>query len=66
MTNRSKNLPIYILLIGALVFSVSYNIYQAQKIETLENTITCNSFLDPFDYNKIKEEIMRLENVKYE
>ena len=66
MTNRIKNLPLFVLLIGGLIFSVSYNFYQAQQIEYLENTITCNSFLDPFDYNKIKREIMRLENVKYE
>lgn len=66
MTHRIKNLPLFVLLVGGLIFSVCYNFYQAQKIEHLENTIICNTFLDPFDYSKIKEEIMRLEHIKYE
>jgi hypothetical protein len=66
MTNRIKNLPLFVFLVGGLFFSAGYNFYQAQRIKDLENTIASNGFLDPFNYEKIKEEITRLENVKYE
>jgi len=66
MTNRIKNLPLFVLLVGSLVISAGYNLYQAQKIKDLENTIVSDDFLDPFNYETIKQEIIRLENVKYE
>lgn len=59
-------MSLFVLLVGGLLFSAGYNFYQAQRIKDLENTIVSNGFLDPFNYEKIKEEITRLENVKYE
>lgn len=66
MINRCNNLVIFVILVGGLIFSIGYNVYQAEIINDLENTISCHSIVDPFDYEKIKEEILRLENVKYQ
>lgn len=66
MTNRCNNLTTLVILIGALIFSIGYNFHQAQVINKLQNTISFHSVSDPFDYEKIKQEILRLENVKYE
>lgn len=66
MTNRCNNLTVLVILIGSLIFSIGYNFHQAQIIDRLQNTIKFHSVSDPFDYEKIKQEILRLENVKYE
>lgn len=66
MTNRCTNLTALVILVGCLIFSIGYNLHQAQTIERLQNTIKFHSVSDPFDYEKIKEEILRLENVKYQ
>lgn len=63
MTSRSKKLAVFTLLIGALIFSVSLNFYQSSVIDRLMAVQTAN---DTFDYEAIKQEIQRLENVKYE
>jgi hypothetical protein len=65
MTNRCNGLATLVVLIGGLIFSIGYNFYQAHEIKTLQNTINCHSAVDPFDCEKIKQEILRLENVKY-
>jgi hypothetical protein len=66
MINRSPNLTLYVIILGFLCFSVGYNFHLTQRINQLENIIHCNALMDPFDYEKIKAEILRLENVKYE
>lgn len=66
MINRSPNLTLYVIILGFLCFSIGYNFHLTQRINQLENIVHCNTFMDPFDYEKIKEEILRLENVKYE
>jgi len=66
MNHRIKNLPIIVLVFGSLFFSVSYNIYQAKRIQDLENNIVVKNLLEPFNYEEIKGEILRLENIKYE
>lgn len=66
MTNRSPHLTLYITILGLLCFSMGYNLHLTQRINQLESIIHCNTFIDPFDYERIKQEILRLENTKYE
>lgn len=66
MINRSPHLTLYVIILGFLCFSIGYNFHLTQRINQLENIVHCNTLMDPFDYEKIKEEILRLENIKYE
>lgn len=66
MIDRSPNLTLYVIILGFLCFFTAYHFYLTQRINHLENIVHCNTLMDPFDYEKIKGEILRLENVKYE
>lgn len=62
MIDRKPTLTVVTLLIGAICFSVGYNVYLYNR---LKNTDTDNHFLrcgtNEFEFEKIKEEIKRLE-----
>lgn len=66
MIDRSPHLTLYVIILGLLCFSMGYSFHLTQKINQLESIIHCNTFIDPFDYERIKQEILRLENTKYE
>lgn len=66
MINRSNNLTYFTVCIGCLLLSIGYNIYLSERIRDLENTIHCNRWVSPFDYEQIKNELLRLDKVKYE
>ena len=60
MIHRSKHLSVYVVLIGTLLFSVGFNILQYQRIKSLEH-LSSNSWVTDVEYQKIKQEIERLE-----
>lgn len=62
-----KPLQIFLLviLIGTLILSLGYNYHLVQCLNKLENTIHCSLFMSPLEYQKITEELNRLENTKY-
>jgi Tfp pilus assembly protein PilO len=65
MTYRKKELTFFVILAGCLLLSLGYNWHLSRVIQRLENTIQRNSWVTPLEYQKIVEEIKRLENVKY-
>lgn len=66
MTYRKKELTFFVVLIGCLLLSLGYNWHLIQCVQRLENSIICNRWLSPLEYQKITEELKRLENTKYE
>jgi len=65
MIHRKQELTFFVILIGCLLLSLGYNWHLSRCIQRLENTIQRNSWVTPLEYQKIVEEIKRLENVKY-
>jgi Tfp pilus assembly protein PilO len=65
MIYRKKELTFFVILAGCLLLSLGYNWHLSRVIQRLENTIQRNSWVTPLEYQKIVEEIKRLENVKY-
>lgn len=65
MTHRKKELTFFVILAGCLLLSLGYNWHLSRVIQRLENTIQRDSWVTPLEYQKIVEEIKRLENVKY-
>jgi hypothetical protein len=65
MIHRKKELTFFVILAGCLLLSLGYNWHLSRVIQRLENTIQRNSWVTPLEYQKIVEEIKRLENVKY-
>lgn len=67
MTQRPVGvLTLFVLLFGCLFLSLGYNIHLIHCIQKLENSIQCNYWLTPSEYEQIKKELDRLEKVKYE
>jgi Tfp pilus assembly protein PilO len=66
MIHRKKELTFFIILAGCLLLSLGYNWHLSRAIQRLENTIQRYSWVTPLEYQKIVEEIKRLENVKYQ
>jgi hypothetical protein len=60
MIHRSKHLSVYVILIGTLLFSLGFNIVQHKRIKSLEH-LSGNSWVTDVEYQKIKQEIERLE-----
>jgi Tfp pilus assembly protein PilO len=65
MMHRKKELTFFVILAGCLLLSLGYNWHLSRVIQRLENTIQRDSWVTPLEYQKIVEEIKRLENVKY-
>jgi Tfp pilus assembly protein PilO len=65
MIHRRKELTFFVILAGCLLLSLGYNWHLSRVIQRLENTIQRDSWVTPLEYQKIVEEIKRLENVKY-
>ena len=65
MIHRKKELTFFVILAGCLLLSLGYNWHLSRVIQRLENTIQRYSWVTPLEYQKIVEEIKRLENVKY-
>jgi hypothetical protein len=66
MINRSKHLPIYILLIGIILFSVGINIVFYNRILILQDfMVGANPWVDLEQFHSMKQEIQRLQNDKY-
>jgi Tfp pilus assembly protein PilO len=65
MIHRKKELTFFVILVGCLLLSLGYNWHLSWCIQRLENAIQRNSWVTPLEYQKIVEEIKRLENVKY-
>jgi Tfp pilus assembly protein PilO len=66
MIHRKKELTFFVILAGCLLLSLGYNWHLSRVIQRLENTIQRYSLVTPLEYQKIVEEIKRLENVKYQ
>jgi Tfp pilus assembly protein PilO len=66
MIHRKKESTFFVILVGLLLISLGYNWHLTQCIQRLENSIQCNRWLTPLEYQKITEELKRLENTKYE
>lgn len=64
MLYRSKHMSCYCLLVGGLLFSLGFNFIQYYRIQKLES-YTVQNWLSVPEYEIIKTEIERLENVKY-
>lgn len=65
MIYRSNYLTLFVVMLGALLFSIGFNAHLYQKVQSLENTLQANSFVSPLEYQKIKEELLRLDNINY-
>lgn len=67
MTQRPVGiLTLVTILVGSLCLSLGYNIYLCDCINKLENSIVCNYWVSPSEYEQIKKELDRLEKIKYE
>jgi Tfp pilus assembly protein PilO len=66
MMHRKKELTFFVILAGCLLLSLGYNWHLSRVIQRLENTIQRYSLVTPLEYQKIVEEIKRLENVNYQ
>jgi len=65
MIYRKPQLTLFVILVGCLLLSLGYNWHLTQCVQKLENSIQCNRWLTPLEYQKITEELKRLENTKY-
>lgn len=67
MTNRSKHLPFYTILIGLMLLSVGFNILFYGRILILQDFIKAtNPWVSVQEFNMFKRELLRLEKTKYE
>ena len=60
MSYRSKHLPFYTMLVGALLLSVGFNFLQNNRIKYLEKHRN-HVWVTDLEYEKIKQEIERLD-----
>jgi len=66
MIHRKKELTFFVILAGCLLVSLGYNWHLSQSVQRLESSIQRNRWVTPLEYQRIVEEIKRLENTKYE
>lgn len=66
MTQRPTGiLTLITALVGLLCLSLGYNLHLCDCIQKLENSIVCNYWVSPSEYEQIKKELDRLEKVEY-
>lgn len=65
MIYRSNYLTLFVVLFGALLLSAGFNVHLYQKVQSLENNLQANSWVSPLEFEKIKQELFRLDNIDY-
>ena len=67
MTNRSKHLTLYTMLIGLMLLSVCFNILFYGRILILQDFVKAtNPWVSVQEFDMFKKELLRLEKTKYE
>lgn len=67
MNYRSKHLPIYTMLIGLLLVSIGFNILLYGRIIILQEFLkVSNPWVSEKEFKLFKQELFRLENIKYD
>lgn len=66
MTDRIKNLPVYVMLVGCLLISFGFNLILYNRVIILQDFIKgINPWMSVEQFDLLKTEIDRLESQKY-